>query len=459
MRSATSSSSSTSAAARRTSRRSRRSTATARSSSRASRSATTSCSAATTWTSPSRTWSAPSSRQQGKEVDRWQMAALTHRVPRGEGGASVRTRSVARPPHRDRRARLEAPRRRAPDRAHARRGHCARSSTATSRWSTARGAPRRARRAAASRSSGLPYAQDAAVTRHLAAFLARQADATTQAREGVPASVEGGERAGRAAPPHGAPVQRRRHEGERAPRAHRRRRSTPWLAADGAPPVRVLEGGDLDLAVARGAAAYGLARRGTRPAHPRGHGARVLRRHREPGARGAGGRAADHRAVPRAVRDGGGDGREAPAARARRRRRREGPLPVLRLERASRGRCGGRARAVEGRTSSRSSRRSRSRSRPKGRREGDVVPVRLHAAVTEVGTLLLEAIPTAPSARRTSAGRSSSTCARRRRSSRAWQAAASSSASTSGRRTRSSPRRASERTAARSPRSSSFRSS
>jgi hypothetical protein len=31
-----------------------------------------------------------------------------------------------------------------------------------------------------------------------------------------------------------------------------------------------------------------------------------------------------------------------------------------------------------------------------GRREGDVVPVKLHAAVTEIGTLLLEAIPVAP---------------------------------------------------------------
>jgi hypothetical protein len=31
-----------------------------------------------------------------------------------------------------------------------------------------------------------------------------------------------------------------------------------------------------------------------------------------------------------------------------------------------------------------------------GRREGDVVPVRLRAQVTEVGTLLLEAVPTKP---------------------------------------------------------------
>ena len=31
-----------------------------------------------------------------------------------------------------------------------------------------------------------------------------------------------------------------------------------------------------------------------------------------------------------------------------------------------------------------------------GRQEGDVVPVRLHTAVTEVGTLLLEAVPLTP---------------------------------------------------------------
>jgi hypothetical protein len=31
-----------------------------------------------------------------------------------------------------------------------------------------------------------------------------------------------------------------------------------------------------------------------------------------------------------------------------------------------------------------------------GRREGDVVPVRLRAAVTEMGTLLVEAVPLSP---------------------------------------------------------------
>ncbi len=35
-----------------------------------------------------------------------------------------------------------------------------------------------------------------------------------------------------------------------------------WLAADGGSPVRVLEGADLDLAVARGACSYALVRRG-----------------------------------------------------------------------------------------------------------------------------------------------------------------------------------------------------
>ena len=48
-----------------------------------------------------------------------------------------------------------------------------------------------------------------------------------------------------------------------------------WLAEGGAPPVRELDGGDLDLGVARGAAMYGLVRRGTglriRGGTPRAH--------------------------------------------------------------------------------------------------------------------------------------------------------------------------------------------
>ena len=55
-----------------------------------------------------------------------------------------------------------------------------------------------------------------------------------------------------------------------------------WLASENAPPARPLEGADLDLAVARGAAYYGYVRRGT------------------------GNTTAHSGAVPGAFRDGGG---------------------------------------------------------------------------------------------------------------------------------------------------------
>ena len=95
---------------------------------------------------------------------------------------------------------------------------------------------------------GLPYAQDAAVTKHIAALLSRHADAV----------------AGR----KGAILRPTRilFNGGVMKSALLRDRVTEcvaaWLMADGAPGARVLDGADLDLAVARGAAAYGLARRG-----------------------------------------------------------------------------------------------------------------------------------------------------------------------------------------------------
>ncbi|MFO7640759.1 MAG: Hsp70 family protein, partial [Candidatus Competibacteraceae bacterium] len=104
---------------------------------------------------------------------------------------------------------------------------------------------------------GLPYAQDAAMTRHLAAFLGRQVDATRdlagfedrlsdRASFLHPTAVlfNGGVFKGR-------PLLDRTLEVLNG-----------WLAAEGAPPVRLLEGADLDLAVARGAAYYGYVRRG-----------------------------------------------------------------------------------------------------------------------------------------------------------------------------------------------------
>lgn len=100
---------------------------------------------------------------------------------------------------------------------------------------------------------GLPYAQDAGITRHLAAFLARQVGATQELFETRadasflhPTAIlfNGGVlKAGAIAERLTSVVQ-------------------SWLAADGGEPARVLEGADLDCAVARGAAYYGYAREG-----------------------------------------------------------------------------------------------------------------------------------------------------------------------------------------------------
>jgi hypothetical protein len=104
---------------------------------------------------------------------------------------------------------------------------------------------------------GLPYAQDAAITRHLAAFLGRQVAALTEL-EGLQA----------AQPEHASflhPTAVLFNGGvfksgllvERILQT-----LNGWLAAEGAAPARLLEGADLDLAVARGAAYYGYVRRG-----------------------------------------------------------------------------------------------------------------------------------------------------------------------------------------------------
>lgn len=109
---------------------------------------------------------------------------------------------------------------------------------------------------------GLPYAQDPAVTKHLAAFLARQAGAiagaiaTSGARAGSP-----GGRAPRLLCPTAVLF-----NGGVMKSARLRDRImevlTSWCEGEGRPAPRVLEGADYDAAVARGAAYYGLARRG-----------------------------------------------------------------------------------------------------------------------------------------------------------------------------------------------------
>jgi len=85
---------------------------------------------------------------------------------------------------------------------------------------------------------GLPYASDAAITKHLAAFLARESQPPTAILfNGGVLKAE-------------------------ILRARLLDTLNAWLAERGAPAVRVLPGEDLDLAVARGAAYYGLVRHG-----------------------------------------------------------------------------------------------------------------------------------------------------------------------------------------------------
>ncbi len=106
---------------------------------------------------------------------------------------------------------------------------------------------------------GLPYAQDAAITRHLAALLGRQVGAT--------AGLDG------FAPDANAPIASFLHPTAvlfnggvfKSDLLVQRTVDTlnGWLRADGAPDARLLDGADLDHAVACGAAYYGTVRSGS----------------------------------------------------------------------------------------------------------------------------------------------------------------------------------------------------
>jgi hypothetical protein len=240
---------------------------------------------------------------------------------------------------------------------------------------------------------GLPYAQDAAITRHLAAFLGRQAGATSKLTGFAP---HGGTDAepGRA-PRLLHPTAVLFNGGVMKSAALRERLVATlgaWLEEDGAPRPRVLPSDDLDLAVARGAAAYGLARRG-RGLRIRGGTARAY----YVGIEGA------VPAVP---------GLEPPItalclAPFGMEEGTEATLPPQEFGVVV-------GEPVRFRFFSSSVRRDDQAGteleawKPgeleelspievtlptEGRREGDMVPVQLRASVTEVGTLLLEAIP------------------------------------------------------------------
>ena len=220
---------------------------------------------------------------------------------------------------------------------------------------------------------GLPYASDAAITKHLAAFLARES------RPPTAILFNGG-----------------------VLKAHilrARLLSTldGWLAERGAPAVRVLPGEDLDLAVARGAAYYGLVRhgRGLRIRGGTAHAYYVGIESPMPALPGMeppvfalcvapfGMEEGAHAALPASAgqlfvvvgepvtfRFFGSTSRRTDEAGSMLERWRAGELeelPQIELTLP-----------------------------PSGRAVGEVVAVQLHASVTAIGTLKLEAIPQAP---------------------------------------------------------------
>jgi hypothetical protein len=104
---------------------------------------------------------------------------------------------------------------------------------------------------------GLPYAQDAGVTRHLAALLGRQVGATAEL-EGFAGKIDA-----EASFLHPTAVLFNGGVFKSEILTGRTMATlNEWLAAEGSEAARMLTGADLDLAVARGAAYYGYVRRG-----------------------------------------------------------------------------------------------------------------------------------------------------------------------------------------------------
>ncbi|MFL5322049.1 MAG: Hsp70 family protein [Myxococcaceae bacterium] len=116
--------------------------------------------------------------------------------------------------------------------------------------------PRMARRTGLAQMA-LPYAQDPAVTKHLSSFLVRHGKALEAAAD-LPVSLP----KGRALIHPSAVLFNGGVFKAKALRARVMEVVNSWLSADGGQPAKELEGADLDLAVARGAAYYGWVRQG-----------------------------------------------------------------------------------------------------------------------------------------------------------------------------------------------------
>jgi hypothetical protein len=115
--------------------------------------------------------------------------------------------------------------------------------------------PRVARRTGLAQMA-LPYAQDPAVTKHLAAFLTRQAQALANSPDS-PVNVGGKSFI------HPTAVLFNGGVFKAGPlKARVMEVLNSWLTADGGQPAQELAGADLDLSVARGAAYYGWVRQG-----------------------------------------------------------------------------------------------------------------------------------------------------------------------------------------------------
>jgi hypothetical protein len=233
---------------------------------------------------------------------------------------------------------------------------------------------------------GLPYAADPGITRHLAAFLGRQAQALN--------TLQGFAGGGALLRPscvlfNGGVV--------KATAVRERLVSVlnAWLEADGAPPARVLPGDDPDLAVARGAAYYGRVRHG-RGLRIRGGTARAYYVGIESAMPAIPGLEPPISALcvaPFGMEEGT-----------------EASLPAQELGlvvgEPVRFRFFGstvRRQDVAGVELESWTPDSLEELAPievtlpaEGRAEGDVVPIHLRSSITPVGTLLLEAVPTAP---------------------------------------------------------------